>query len=125
MTMSTENDIRQQFLTGTSTVSDATAQTFRGQLTARGVSAEQIDATLRAHGYGQRVEQSDAPALKAAPMQIDIDPATGVRGLTSAETLQAADTLRKFWSLDPAALELALEQAGVPKPDAPIVDARS
>lgn len=119
MSNETEQAVRSAFVAGTNTVSDATAQTFRDQLAARGVPADQIDATLRAHGYGQQAGQSNAPAPKAAPMRPDIDPATGVRGLTSEETLKAADTLRKFWTGSPEALEAALERAGVPRVDAP------
>lgn len=114
--MSIEQDIRAQFDGAASTLSPETAETFRQQMQARGLSAEQIDATLAKHRIGAP-SQTPTETTPVTPKQYapDIGP-DGLPRLTAAQTAQAAETLRKFWTGDPSVLEQALKNAGAGAP---------
>jgi hypothetical protein len=99
-------------------ITDATVTAFREQLTARGVPADQIEATLAKHGHGQQ-QQQGSPAPERTPRELDINPHTGHPRLNSAELETAAANLRKHWTGDLQVLEAALAKAGA----SPAVDA--
>jgi hypothetical protein len=126
--MSTETEIRQQFSTGApSTVSDATAQTFRDQLITRGIPADQIDATLRANGYGQHQQSGPKPSGSSdqpGPKQELID--TSNPRFSSDQLQAAAENLARFWTNDPQLLKDTLARSGITLPDgAPLNDGRT
>jgi hypothetical protein len=98
-------------------ISDAAAATFREQAASQGVSAEQIGATLARAGYKPPSNNAPPPAFEP-----DVAPHTGHPRLNDKQLAQAAETLGRHWTGDPAVLKDALERAGV-KPAAP--DTRS
>jgi len=115
--MSTEQEIRAAFDHGNSVVSTEAAEKFAEQMRARGLDPS---AALAKHGVAasQPATPGDQALPKPTQYTPDIDPATGLPRLTAAQVEQAADTLRKHWTGDPAALEAALARAGA-KPLAP------
>ncbi len=120
--MSTEQEVRRALELGTNTISPETAERFRQQMAARGLDPS---ATLTKHGVGQQTPPDPSNTPKEPQrMATDID-ATGLPRLTGEQTEQAAATLRRFWTGDPAELEAALKNAGASPVDQPAPDNRT
>jgi hypothetical protein len=110
-----DQEIKAAFTAGTANApTQEMLDKFAADMRSKGLDPSQ---TLAKHAVQQ--QSGDIPPPQSRPVKLDINPATGVRSLTSEETLKGADQLRKFWSGDPAVLEAALEGAGVPKVEAP------
>jgi hypothetical protein len=112
MTNLTEQEVRLAFELGTNTISAETAEKFRRQMEVRGLNP---DAALAQHGHGVgsrlAADPSQATPKPAQRLAVDIDPVKLPR-LSAEQTAKAAETLRKFWTGDPAVLEAALNNAG-------------
>jgi len=124
MTHENEQAVRAAFQTGATEVTDAAREQFVAQMRARGLDPSQTLAKHAPQQPGGSKPSAASPATPPQRLSPDID-AQGVPRLNAAQVEQAAATLRRYWSGDPAVLEAELARAGAKPLAEPIADTRT